>query len=41
MVHRDAGELDEEVMRRMLHELDVEEQGLDASWIERVRRRDP
>lgn len=40
MAHRDAGDLGEEVMRRMLHDLDVEEQSLDSSWIERLRRRD-
>ncbi|GAB2760850.1 cation:proton antiporter [Salinifilum aidingensis] len=29
---RDAGQLDDEVLRRVLHELDMEEAALDASW---------
>ncbi|GIG30268.1 cation:proton antiporter [Cellulomonas marina] len=34
---RDRGELDEEVMRRMLRELDLEDEAMSASWVERVR----
>lgn len=33
---RDAGEIDEAVLRRMLHELDLEEESLSASWITRA-----
>ena len=38
MERRDAGELDETVMRRMMRELDLEDESLSSSWIERVRR---
>ena len=37
MRHRDDGTLDETVMRRMLRELDLEEESLSSSWLERVR----
>ncbi|MGW6131800.1 cation:proton antiporter [Cellulomonas sp. NPDC055163] len=33
---RDAGELDETVMRRVLRELDLEDEALAASWVNRV-----
>jgi CPA1 family monovalent cation:H+ antiporter len=37
MERRDAGELDETVMRRMMRELDLEDESLSSSWLERVR----
>ncbi len=37
MQRRDAGELDEAVMRRMMRELDLEDESLSSSWLERVR----
>lgn len=37
MEHRDAGELDEAVMRRMMRELDLEEEALASSWVTRLR----
>ncbi|MDC7122617.1 cation:proton antiporter [Cellulomonas fimi] len=37
MQRRDAGELDEAVMRRMMRELDLEDESLASSWLERVR----
>ncbi|VEH34665.1 Uncharacterised protein [Cellulomonas fimi] len=37
MQRRDAGELDEAVVRRMMRELDLEDESLAASWLERVR----
>ena len=36
MQRRDAGELDETVMRRMLRELDLEDESLSSSWVERI-----
>lgn len=36
MRKRDAGEVDEVVMRRMLRELDLEEEALSASWLNRI-----
>ena len=39
MERRDAGELDEAVMRRMMRELDLEDESLSSSWVERVQRR--
>ena len=36
MERRDAGELDETVMRRMMRELDLEDESLSSSWVERV-----
>lgn len=36
MERRDAGELDETVMRRMLRELDLEDESLSSSWVERI-----
>jgi len=36
MARRDAGELDESVMRRMLRELDLEDEALSSSWVERI-----
>ncbi|WP_449386508.1 cation:proton antiporter [Cellulomonas soli] len=33
---RDAGQIDEAVLRRMLHELDLEDESLSASWITRA-----
>ena len=36
MQRRDAGELDEAVMRRMMRELDLEDESLSSSWLERV-----
>ncbi|WP_315096658.1 Na+/H+ antiporter [uncultured Cellulomonas sp.] len=38
MERRDSGTLDEMVMRRMMRELDLEDESLSSSWIERVRR---
>ena len=37
MEHRDAGDLDEAVMRRMMRELDLEEESLASSWVSRLR----
>ncbi|AEI12985.1 cation:proton antiporter [Cellulomonas gilvus] len=37
MAHRDAGDLDEAVMRRMMRELDLEEESMASSWIARLR----
>ncbi|WP_273651996.1 cation:proton antiporter [Cellulomonas fimi] len=37
MQRRDAGQLDEAVMRRMMRELDLEDESLSSSWLERVR----
>lgn len=37
MEHRDAGDLDEAVMRRMMRELDLEEEALASSWVTRLR----
>ena len=37
MQRRDSGELDEAVMRRMMRELDLEDESLSASWVERLR----
>jgi len=37
MHHRDAGDLDEVVMRRMMRELDLEEESLASSWVSRLR----
>ncbi|CAM5791042.1 cation:proton antiporter [Cellulomonas persica] len=37
MQHRDAGDLDEAVMRRMMRELDLEEEALASSWVSRLR----
>lgn len=37
MRKRDAGEVDEAVMRWMLHELDLEEEALSASWLNRIQ----
>ena len=37
MAHRDAGDLDEAVMRRMMRELDLEEESLASSWVSRLR----
>ncbi|MBT0992731.1 sodium:proton antiporter [Cellulomonas sp. DKR-3] len=37
MEHRDAGDLDESVMRRMMRELDLEEEALASSWVTRLR----
>ncbi|WP_444662707.1 hypothetical protein ACT17Q_12215 [Cellulomonas sp. CW35] len=37
MAYRDAGELDEAVMRRMMRELDLEEESLASSWVSRLR----
>ncbi len=37
MERRDAGELDEAVMRRMMRELDLEDESLSSSWLERIR----
>ncbi|MEZ0448763.1 cation:proton antiporter [Cellulomonas sp. ICMP 17802] len=39
MDRRDSGELDEAVMRRMMRELDLEDESLSSSWIERVQKR--
>jgi CPA1 family monovalent cation:H+ antiporter len=36
MRSRDAGEVDEVVMRRMLRELDLEEESMSASWLDRI-----
>ncbi|OIQ79026.1 hypothetical protein GALL_392540 [mine drainage metagenome] len=36
MRERDAGRVDEVVMRRMLRELDLEEEQLSSSWLNRV-----
>jgi CPA1 family monovalent cation:H+ antiporter len=36
VARRDAGELDEEVMRRVLRELDLEDERMSASWLNRV-----
>ncbi|MDM7830871.1 cation:proton antiporter [Cellulomonas edaphi] len=38
MARRDAGELDEVVMRRMLRELDLEDESLSSSWVERIEQ---
>ncbi|MBO9554680.1 sodium:proton antiporter [Cellulomonas sp.] len=37
MQRRDSGELDETVMRRMMRELDLEDESLSSSWLERVQ----
>lgn len=37
MQRRDSGQLDEAVMRRMMRELDLEDESLSSSWLERVR----
>ncbi|NKY41149.1 hypothetical protein, partial [Cellulomonas septica] len=37
MERRDSGQLDETVMRRMMRELDLEDESLSSSWLERVR----
>ena len=39
MSRRDSGEIDETVMRRMLRELDLEDESLSSSWVTRVQRR--
>ena len=39
MERRDSGELDEAVMRRMMRELDLEDESLASSWVTRVQRR--
>ena len=39
MERRDSGELDEAVMRRMMRELDLEDESLSSSWVTRVQRR--
>jgi len=39
MDRRDSGELDEAVMRRMMRELDLEDESLSSSWVTRVQRR--
>ncbi|WP_029291003.1 sodium:proton antiporter [Cellulomonas sp. HZM] len=36
MEHRDAGDLDETVMRQMLRELDLEDEALSSSWVSRI-----
>lgn len=36
MQHRDAGDLDEAVMRRMMRELDLEDESLSSSWLQRA-----
>jgi Na+/H+ antiporter len=36
VARRDAGELDEEVMRRVLRELDLEDERMSSSWLNRV-----
>jgi CPA1 family monovalent cation:H+ antiporter len=36
MAHRDAGDLDEAVMRRMMRELDLEDESLSSSWLQRA-----
>lgn len=36
---RDSGELDEAVMRRMMRELDLEDESLSSSWVTRVQQR--
>jgi len=36
VARRDAGELDEAVMRRVLRELDLEDERMSASWLNRV-----
>ena len=36
VARRDAGELDEAVMRRVLRELDLEDERMTASWLNRV-----
>ena len=38
MERRDSGELDEAVMRRMMRELDLEDESLSSSWVTRVQR---
>ncbi|WP_421740527.1 cation:proton antiporter [Cellulomonas sp.] len=38
MDRRDSGDLDEAVMRRMMRELDLEDESLASSWLTRVRR---
>jgi len=38
MHRRDSGELDETVMRRMMRELDLEDESLASSWVTRVQR---
>ena len=37
MQWRDSGELDEVVMRRVMRELDLEDESLSSSWLSRVR----
>lgn len=37
MHHRDTGDLDEAVMRRIMRELDLEEESLASSWVTRLR----
>jgi len=39
MGRRDSGDLDETVMRRMMRELDLEDESLSSSWVTRVQRR--
>ena len=39
MERRDSGELDEAVMRRMMRELDLEDESLSSSWVTRTCRR--
>ncbi|KQR07671.1 sodium:proton antiporter [Cellulomonas sp. Leaf334] len=39
MERRDSGDLDEAVMRRMMRELDLEDESLSSSWVTRVQRR--
>ena len=36
MRSRDAGEVDQVVMRRMMRELDLEEEAMSASWLDRI-----
>jgi len=36
---RDSGDLDEAVMRRMMRELDLEDESLSSSWVTRVQQR--
>ncbi len=38
MAQRDSGQLDEAVMRRMMRELDLDDESLSSSWIERIQR---
>ncbi|KRD42806.1 hypothetical protein ASE38_00435 [Cellulomonas sp. Root930] len=38
MDRRDSGDLDEAVMRRMMRELDLEDESLSSSWLTRVSR---